>query len=180
MDPEKVAESALDEIFDEANYAVATSLESSDNLLPLLVKRRRLLESHENCDERRCVSSFEWPSVGEFSVELMIERIKEFVVRHCRPPSGVAANVECSAQCSVGEAQLFHFRSILTKPGQQSILADGAPDSFVSSIYFLVELSSAAPTASAVEVSHRFVNPLSRLDDTHSPDATAKYASCRR
>lgn len=180
MDPEKVAESALDEIFDEANYAIAALIESSDNLLPLLLKRRRLLESHANCDERRCVSNFEWPSVGEFSVELMTERIREFVVRHCRPPGGVSINVECSAQCSMAGAQPFHFRSILTKPRQQPIFADGTSDSFVSSIYFLVEISPSAPSASAVEVSCRFVNPLSRQDDTHSRGATAKYASCCR
>lgn len=136
-------------------------LESS-KLLQLLIKRQKLLWYHDKCRSTECTFDFEWPTIEEFTVDLMIERIKQFISRRWCSSNDISIEVSCTARCALKEDQLFHFRGILTKPHQHSDCDKqriaSSTHCFQTAIYFLVELSASLATVCEVKVSYRVVN----------------------
>lgn len=154
MNFEEKAKSVVDQIFNEANLAILTLIKTSKSL-PILVKRQKILKYHEKCEKDQCVLDFEWPSIDEFTVDFMIERIKEFIKQHWNLlTNNISIEVNCDAECTIENSQLYHFRAILRRisnVNEQTLSA-------TSTIYFLVELSASMPLFSIVKVSHRIVN----------------------
>lgn len=156
MEVVSTAQTVVEEILAESRMAIMAMLRSS-KLLPLLMRRLnfsqdalRLSRSSVN------VAEIKWPLICDFTVDGIIERIKEYIKFkwHLADPNDVL--VEFTTKCSINDMEMYHFKVILVKALEHEIRVK-LPMAGTTPIYFLVEFPShQEKSTQVVSVTYQF------------------------
>lgn len=156
MEVISVAQTAVEEILSESRMAILAMLRSS-KLLPLLMRRLnfsqdalRLSGSSVN------LADIKWPLICDFSVEGIVERIRDYITLKWHLSERDDVQVACVATTSIDNIELYHFKAILRKPLKDKFRVR-LPMAGTAPIYFLVEISlNQEHSAQVVTVTYKF------------------------
>lgn len=156
MEVISTAQTAVEEILSESRMAILAMLRSS-KLLPLLMRRLnfsqdalRLSGSSVN------VADIKWPLICDFTVDGMIERIRDFITFKWHLCDRNDVQIGCVATTAMDNIELYHFKAILEKPLKDRYRVR-LPMAGTAPIYFLVEISlNQEHAAQVVTVSYKF------------------------
>lgn len=173
------AESFVEQIFIETTKVSKRIF--SDKIVSTILS----VKGHDKTSVDKSTNLFEWPTIEAFTIDKMIDRIKQFI-KICTSHSTdeIVIEVNCIGNSVIGDDHVYQFKAMLSflcndvKPQLMSTLSTSSSSTFnfLSSIYFLVELSTSVPPTSTVRVTYRFANS-STVHCSMSSDAVQHFSN---
>lgn len=152
----QTAQSAVEEILNESTMALVAMMRSS-KLLPLLMRRLNFSQDALHLTRSSVnVTDVKWPLICDFSVDGIIERIREYITFKWHLFDCNDVLVTCTTTCTLDNIEMYHFKAILLKSLEDEVRLQ-MPMAGMAPIYFLVEFPTGPQYATqAVTVTYQF------------------------